>query len=195
MSNVTYKLGFCRSCHINVQHFRGPKPVIARAFDLFSLYVFNFGPWYCGQCEKQNRSLPWIRKSEPTKQRIDEGSERIGNFIRSDGSLILRKKRSSRYSPKFRSGVVHRLLNGKTNIAQLTVELEVTEADLLSWVAEVVDSRDQRIVELTSLLKSYHRAAANLIGITDNSLRFDEDENMIEGSYHRRSTESPSTPE
>lgn len=191
MSNVTYKLGFCRFCHINVQHFRGKKPVKSRALDLLSLYVLNFGPWYCAQCENRSRCLPRIRKSEPTKKRIDEGTERVGNFIRSDGSLVLRKKRSGRYSAKFRQGVVHRLLNGKTTIGQLTIELEITEYDLLSWVAEVLESRDQRIQELTSLLKSYHRAAANLIGITDNTADYDEEENMIEGNYEYRSDSSP----
>ena len=162
--------------------------------DFASLYVLNFGPWYCAQCEKRSRCLPWIRKSEPTKKRIDEGTERVGNFIRSDGSLVLRKKRSSRYSPKFRQGVVHRLLNGKTTIVQLTTELKVTEADLMAWVAEVLESRDRRVKELTNLLKSYHRAAANLIGITDDSVQFDEDDNMIEGRYEYRS-DSARTPE
>ena len=195
MPKVTYKFGFCRYCRINVQHFRGAKPLTSRVLDFLSLYVLNFGPWYCGQCRKRSRTLRWIRKSEPTKKRIDEGTEQIGNFIRSDGSLVLRKKRSSRYSQKFRQGVVHRLLNGKTNIAQLTVELKVSEADLMSWVAEVLESRDHRIEELTNLLKSYHRAAANLIGITDETPEFDEDENMIEGKYEYRSQSSAHSPE
>ena len=163
--------------------------------DFVSLYILNFGPWYCGQCERHNRCLPWIRKSEPTKKRVDDGTERIGNFIRSDGSLVLRKKRSSRYTKKFREGVVYKLLNGKTNIAQLTIELEVSEYDLMAWVAEVLESKDQRIGELTSLLKSYHQAAANLIGITDNTVRFDEEENLIEGQYEYRKPNSANAPE
>lgn len=154
-------------------------------FDTATLFVMNFGPWYCSRCEQKNRVLPWFRRREPTLRLIENSSEQIGNFIRSDGSLVLRKKRSSRYSQKFREGVVFRLLGGKTNIAQLTTELKVTESDLMAWVHEVLLSRDERIEQLTSLLKSYHRAAGDLIGIADQSLRFDEDENMIEGRFER----------
>ena len=102
---------------------------------------------------------------------------------------MLRKKRAGRYSEKFREGVVQRLLSGRTNIAQLSVELEVTEADLLAWINEVLESKELRIEELTSLLRSYSQAATDLIGIEDLSLRFDEDENMIEGRFSRRGSD------
>lgn len=189
MSSGVYKLGYCVSCRRNVHHFRGSKSWSARCFDFVSLYVFNFGPWYCSRCECRSQILPWFRRKEPTLRRIDDGTEAIGNFIRSDGSLVLRKKRSSRYSQKFREGVVLRLLTGKTNLAQLTTELKVTEADLMSWVNEVLLSRDERIQQLTSLLKSYHRAAGNLIGVVDQSEDFDDvgdDDNLVEGQFERR---------
>lgn len=191
MSKGSYKLGYCKNCRRNAHHFRGEKTLRARVVDLCSLYILNCGPWFCTQCERRKRSLPWIRKSEPTIKRIDDGTEQIGNFIRSDGSLVLRKKRSSRYSTKFREGVVLRLLGGKTTMAQLTTELKVTEADLLSWVSEVIQDRDDRIQELTSLLRSYHRAAADLIGISDQTVHYDEEENMIDGHFKRTSTDSP----
>ena len=183
MAKIIYKVGFCKYCHINVQHFRSAKTLRARALDLCSLYILNFGPWYCGQCERSRKFLRWVRRSEPVKNRIDDGGEPIGNFLRSDGSLVMRKKRSSRYTQKFREGVVDRLLNGRTSIGQLTIELEVSEADLLAWVGDLLNSKDQRISELTSLLRSYHRAAENLIGISDDSAVFDEEENMIEGHF------------
>ena len=156
--------------------------------DFLSLFVLNFGPWYCSYCDKRTRSLPWVRKRKPSNSQHNDrldGADRVGNFIRNDGSLVLRKKRAGRYSEKFREGVVQRLLSGRTNIAQLAVELEVTEADLLGWINEVLKSRELRIEELTSLLRSYSRAATDLIGIEDLSLRFDEDENMIEGRFSR----------
>ncbi len=186
MPQGCYKLGYCDYCRRNVHHFRGRKSFRARVVDFFSLFIVNFGPWYCSQCERRKLSLPWIRKSEPTIQRLDDGHEKIGNFIRSDGSLVLRKKRSSRYSNKFREGVVLRLLSGKTTMAQLTTELKVSEADILSWISEVISSRDNRIDELTSLLRSYHKAAASLIGISDESMQFDEDENMIDAKFERQ---------
>ena len=79
-----------------------------------------------------------------------------------------------------------RLLSGKTTMAQLTTELKVSEADILSWISEVISSRDNRIDELTSLLRSYHKAAASLIGISDESMQFDEDENMIDAKFERQ---------
>lgn len=191
MARGCYKLGYCKDCRRNVQHFRGKKSLRAGVVDLLSLYILNYGPWYCSQCERRSRSLHWIRKSEPTIHHIEDGTERIGNFIRSDGSLVLRKKRSSRYSTKFREGVILRLLGGKTTIAQLTTELKVTEADLLAWISEVIENRDNRIGELTSLLRSYHKAAASLIGISDETVRYDSEENMIDAHFERHSVESP----
>ncbi|MEM9410460.1 MAG: hypothetical protein AAGA30_05070 [Planctomycetota bacterium] len=163
-----------------MQHFRARKTSWARIIDVSTLFVLDFGPWFCSQCDSRARWLPWIRKKHPTIRRVDDGSEQIGNFIRTDSSLVLRKKRSSRFSKKFRQGVVFRLLTGKTCISQLTTELNVTEADLMAWVNELLETKDQRISELTGLLKSYHRAAADLIGITDESPVFDEDENTID---------------
>lgn len=189
MSNGSYQLGFCKSCRRNVQHFRGRKSPFARAVDIGTLFILNFGPWYCSQCESRVRWLPWIRKKHPTVRRIDDGSEQVGNFIRSDSSLVMRKKRSSRYSNKFRQGVVYRLLTGKTTLSQLTTELNVTESDIMSWINELLESKDDRISELTGLLKSYHRAAANMIGITDETPEYDEEENMIDATFQKRTFE------
>ena len=190
MSSGTYKLGYCISCRRNVHHFRGVKTWSAIIFDAATLFALNFGPWYCSRCEYKTVVLPWFRKREPTFRGIDDSTEQIGNFIRSDGSLVLRQKRSSRYSQKFREGVVMRLLSGKTNIAQLTIELKVSEADLMAWVYDVLESRDERIEQLTSLLRSYHRAAGDMIGIADESLRFDESENTIEANFRKNESDA-----
>ena len=192
MASGSYQLGYCHSCRRNVQHYRGPKSRLAHFMDVTSLFILNFGPWYCSYCDKRTRSLPWVRKRKASNSQHNDrlgGTDRVGNFIRNDGSLVLRKKRAGRYSQKFREGVVQRLLSGRTNIAQLSVELEVTEADLLAWIHEILEAREMRIEELTSLLRSYTRAAADLIGIDDDSIRFDESENMIEGRFSRRSTD------
>lgn len=190
MPSGSYQLGYCHACRRNVQHYRGPKSRWAQTMDVVCVFILDFGPWYCSYCDRRTNSLPWVRKRKASNSqhndRVD-GTDRVGNFIRSDGSLVLRKKRGGRYSKKFREGVVQRLLTGRTTIAQLTVELEVTEADLLAWIHDVLQARDLRIEELTGLLRSYTRAAADLIGIDDHTLRFDESENMIEGRYSRRS--------
>ena len=192
MPSGSYELGYCHSCRRNVQHYRGPKSRMAQVLDVASLFILNFGPWYCSYCDGRTRSLPWVRKRKASNSQHNdrvEGADRVGNFIRSDGSLVLRKKRGGRYSTKFRAGVVQRLLAGRTTIAQLTTELEVSEADLLAWIEDVVEEKDRRIEELTNLLRSYTRAAADLIGIDDHSLRYDPSEDMIEGRFSRRSTD------
>ncbi len=190
MSGGSYKIGYCNSCRRNVQHFRGRKSAAARILDISSLFMLNFGPWYCSHCEIRTRSLPWVRRRHPTYNRVadrlDESTPRIGNFIRSDDSLVMRQKRTGRYSRKFREGVVLRLTSGKTSISQLKSDLDVTERDLMAWVAEVIEAREIRIAELNSHLKSYTRVAADLIAIDEKHFEFDESENLIEGRFERR---------
>lgn len=191
MSSGSYQLGYCNSCRRNVQHYRGPKSRPARVFDCASLFVLNFGPWYCSYCDKRTRSLPWVRKRKASNSQHNDrlgDTERVGNFIRSDGSLVMRKKRAGRYSKKFREGVVQRLLNGRTTISQLTVELEVTEGDLIGWICDLLEEKDSHIEDLTNLLRSYSRAAADLIGIEGQEFRVDDSENMIEGRYTSRAS-------
>lgn len=192
VSGGRYQIGYCRSCGRNVQHFRGPKSIATKFRDLTTLYILNFGPWYCSHCEKRTKCLPRIRNREPTNPVISDRlteSERIGNYIRTESSLVLRKKRAGRYSKKYREGVVVRLVTGKTNVAQLIVELNVTENDLMAWIAELIENRDNRIDELTALLRSHSRAAASRIGINDDSPRFNEADNLIEGRYERRKSD------
>ncbi len=192
VSGGSYQIGYCHSCGRNVQHFRGPKSMVMKFRDFTTLYILNFGPWYCSHCEKRTECLPRIRSNEPTNPVISDRlteSERIGNYIRTESSLVLRKKRAGRYSKKYREGVVVRLVTGKTNVAQLTIELNVTESDLMAWVAELIEARDNRIEELTGQLRSHSRAAASRIGINDDSPRFDEVDNLIEGQYERRKSD------
>ena len=188
----TYELGYCTSCRRNVQHYRGSKSRLAQTMDALTLFILNFGPWYCSYCDRRTRSLPWVRKRQPTTNpHFDRAgdADRVGNFIRTDSSLVLRKKRAGRYSKKFREGVVNRLLTGRTTMSQVAVELEVTESDLLSWIHDLVESKDLRIEELTSLLRAYTRAATDLIGIDEDQIRFDDQENMIDANFTRRSSD------
>jgi hypothetical protein len=193
MGSATYQLGYCKMCCRNVPHFRGRTRLLPTILNVATFNLFRFGHWYCGQCEFRSQHLRRVRRNKlmmPTNETSLEQTETVGNYIKSDGSLVLRKKRSSRYTNKFREGVVQRLLSGKTNIAQLTTELGVTEYDLLSWVNDALRTRDDRIRELNGLLRSFQTAYR--VGISDESIRFDENENLIDGSYEHRETDEPS---
>ena len=61
----------------------------------------------------------------------------------------MQSTRSSRYTDKFRAGVVQRVLEGKQSLARIADELDVPQADLLVWVAQQFDRQQQQIEQLT----------------------------------------------
>ena len=89
-----------------------------------------------------------LQTDEPTP------AEPIGNVLRSDQSLLARKARSNRYSEKFRESVVKRVLSGQSTIAQVRVELKVTERDVLDWIAASNARKDDQILELNQTVES-----------------------------------------
>jgi len=80
--------------------------------------------------------------------------EKVGNFLRSEESLILQSTRASRYTKKYRESIVDRILSGKATITQIRNELGVTERDVLEWLNERVFRQQQKIAKLTQVVKS-----------------------------------------
>lgn len=73
----------------------------------------------------------------------------VGNFIRGESNLVMQSTRSSRYTEKFRAGVVQRILEGKQSLSQIADELDVPQPDLLVWMAQQFDQKQQQIEQLT----------------------------------------------
>lgn len=169
MTTEKMTFGFCPMCMQNVEHVRKFSSPFFWILDLFSLRIlrlFRLGPWYCFQCERKTFYLKWSRRSAPTyhsdtsevnfspksSSQPNSDSQSIGNYLRNEQSLVMKDKRSNRYSQKFRDSTVARILTGATTIAQVRQELNVSEQDIIGWIANVAVKRQERIDELVDAL-------------------------------------------
>lgn len=115
---------------------------------------------------------------------VEEGSsvESAGNYIRTTESLVMRRNRAKRFSQKYRDGVVQRLIGGTATISQIGQELDVTERDLVDWIADALATKQDRIDELTSILKSFH-SLEDRVKIEHEPVSFADDAgNTIDGT-------------
>jgi transposase-like protein len=173
-------LGFCPMCMQNVEHTRKFSFPLFGLLDLLTLRVLRFariGPWFCFQCEQKTIYLPLPRRGAPTfcidqsrahfrggaqvdpfvEQGLNDQSssqESIGNYLKSEQSLVMRNQRSQKYSQKFRDASVMRILSGATTFSQARHELGVVENDLIAWIADLLARKQDRIDELAVALKS-----------------------------------------
>ncbi len=167
--------GFCPMCMQNVEHARKPRLlgfVLLDIVTLGALLVFRIGPWYCFQCERKTYYLKPIRRSAPTFHKTrsrseydsppltelsgsveDGSSESIGNYLKSDRSLVMQDKRANRFSQKFRDASVERLLSGTASLTQIRNELEISETDIVSWIEDSVARKDEQIEKLSLALE------------------------------------------
>lgn len=76
-----------------------------------------------------------------------------GNFLRNDHSLVMRSARSDRFTEKFKDGIVHRILNGTTTIADVRKQHHLTEQDVIDWMKQSFDRKQKRVDELTHQLR------------------------------------------
>lgn len=175
--NHNQTLGFCPMCMQNVQHTRTFSLRLFNWLDLISLRalkIFRIGPWYCYQCECKSFLLANPKRSAPTfnslqlKSSFEIGFENepaepetstatvasVGNYLKSEHSLVMRDKRSRKFSQKFRDATVLRILSGATTMTQARHELEVKETDLIDWIANLMKRKDERIDELLLVLQS-----------------------------------------
>ncbi len=190
MPKLTSKIGYCASCMTNIPHVRRIANPVIWAVDLVSVRLvapfFRLGPWYCVQCNNRKFLLPTRRRAAGT---FDPGAEEsaqvesVGNYIRTTESLVMRRNRARRYSQKYRDGVVQRLIGGTATISQIGQELDLTERDLVDWIADALAGKQDRIDELTALLKSFHGYEGQ-VKIEYQSFSFaDDEESTIDGTY------------
>ena len=66
----------------------------------------------------------------------------------------MRSARSDRFTEKFRDGIVQRILNSTTTIAEVREQYHLTEQDLIDWMKHSFDRKQKRIDELKEQLKS-----------------------------------------
>jgi transposase-like protein len=76
-----------------------------------------------------------------------------GNFLRNNQSLVMRSARSDRFTEKFRDGMVQRILNGTTTIAEVREQHHLTEQDVIDWMKHSFDRKQKRIDRLVEILR------------------------------------------
>jgi hypothetical protein len=173
----------------NIPHVRRISNPLLWLLDVLTLCVVSLlriGPWYCIQCGKKKMFLATRRRSAGTfDPEVEHGSsvESAGNYIRTSESLVMRRNRAKRYSQKYRDGVVQRLIGGTATISQIGQELDLTERDLVDWIADALAAKQDRIDELMALLRSVQVLEDHVkIEYQPISLA-DDDAPTIDGNY------------
>lgn len=209
MSNEDKMMGFCPLCMQNVEHTRKFSSILTLLLDRLILSfprIFRIGPFYCFQCETKSLYLRPIRRDAPTfdrqtsevnfanpkhdrrrkerrKKKAAPGPEvtvePAGNFLKTEHSLVMQGRRSNKFSQKFREGTVRKVLTGKSSIQEVRRELEISEADLIRWIAELVHRKEQRIEELVAVLQSFETLPKNIGPILEST--FEKEGPIIEG--------------
>ena len=89
-------------------------------------------------------------KSSKAESSSDENKQSsAGNFLRNDQSLVMRSARSDRFTEKFKEGIVQRILQGTTTIADVREQHFLTEQDVIAWMKQSFDRKQKRIDDLT----------------------------------------------
>ena len=161
MSFQQTKSGYCAKCVSNETHVRKvPDGVywILDACTLSLVEMFRVGPWFCMECNTEQLYLP-VKKSPQGIERIrlakeeaNPQSRSVGNFLRSEQSLVQRQRRKSRYSEKFRDDLVLRILNGSTSLQQVRDDHNVSEQDVKDWILDMKQRHSSRLDEIDRLL-------------------------------------------
>ena len=189
MPKLKSKIGYCSSCMKNIPHVRRLSNPLVWLLDTLTLrtaQLLRIGPWYCIQCGARQMFLHSRRRSVGTfDPHLEENSgvESAGNYIRTTESLVMRRNRAKRYSQKYRDGVVQRLIGGTATISQIGQELDLTERDLVDWIADALAGKQDRIDELTELLKSVQECE-DQVRIEYQPVSFaSDDESTIDGTF------------
>jgi transposase-like protein len=152
----------CCGCEKSSYRLRVPDP--NSHTDVTSTDMSDVTPWRDRKDPNQRFGLLFRRKKNAdvvpgnaaveNKGKSESAMEHVGNFLRSDESLLVRKARAKRYSDKFREGVVSRILSGALTISQARKELGVSERDLLDWINDRIMRKDQKIAKLSQVVES-----------------------------------------
>ena len=140
---INRETGFCSNCNSNVVHVRIFKSRFTYWIDRLTfsfLAMLGIGPWQCVDCGTRNFLLP--AKKEDAQRKISEKEEQpkpdmaVGNFIRTEHSLAHAVSDESRFSIKYRMGIVEKLLSCKQSVSKTCQELNVSEIELQRWIKE-----------------------------------------------------------
>ncbi len=191
MSPLRPKMGYCSYCMKNIPHVRKVGNSILWLLDSITLRLVRFfrvGPWYCIQCNQREVFLAGRKRSVEDYNPSEIRTESAGNYIRTTESLVIRRNRAARYSQKYRDGVVQRLISGTSTISQIGQELNLSERDIVDWIADALANKQERIDELMSIMKSVQQAHAGQVKISHESTSFADESGSttIDGEFQSR---------
>ena len=175
MSRHKHKWGFCLNCLRNVPHYREFRIAPLRFLDALSfriLSVFRIGPWYCVHCERkaiflggERSDAPQFRppfaaaENQPVETTRDAHSkppaELVGNFLKEEESLVMRATRLKKYSEKYRDSIVRRIMSGSATMMQIRQEKNLSEGELLDWIADLFRRMQSKMDTQTSMLEAF----------------------------------------
>jgi len=156
------KEGFCESCQQNKDHRR-----IAGLFSLLNLVLlgipslFGISTWSCVHCRSTRIFL--ARQREVRKKVPANSFRRVSLSPPPNGGLKpqdLKKvepRRSRLYSEKYRDGVVKRIISGITSVTEVRESLELPESDVIGWIKESFQRKEDRVEMLREALMLYQK--------------------------------------
>ncbi len=142
----TRRTGYCPICDSNVVHARFFDNRLAWQLDRLTfgiLAMWNVGPWRCVDCG--NRQMLIERREVARREVSDRPTDHdppaaIGNFIRTRESLAHAISNGSRFSEKYRAGVVQKLLTSETTVSRVCRDLGVSELEVQQWIRGWVET-------------------------------------------------------
>ncbi len=172
--------GFCKDCCANINHTRIFRSKIGWFLDFITFRFvsrFRLGPWRCPQCNRRSfylhlprGSANTIRPSTRLRSVAEEEKvvvEHAGNYLRREKSLVARRERCSRYSEKYRESIVQKILDGDSTIAEVRRELDLSEQDILDWIALAYFDQAKKIEELNAIIFALTEGAPMRIEASD----------------------------
>lgn len=108
---------------------------------------------------KANNTQPIVKANSTAAPKPEtEPAVPVGNFLKSDKSLVNRKHRLERFSEKYRDAVVRRILNGTATISQIRNDKRLSETEVAEWIADLFDRRQKRIDDLEKIVEAIAQA-------------------------------------
>lgn len=114
---------------------------------------------------QRTKTNPSFRSEDSSSPNTGENSEvvatpavPVGNFIKSEKSLTNRSQRLGRFTEKYRDAVVRRILSGSASIAEVRQDKQLSEGEIVEWIADMFARSQKKIDDLERLVKSISKA-------------------------------------
>ncbi len=112
-----------------------------------------------------------------------EPAESVGNFIKTDSSLLMKSTRLQRYSEKYRDAVVRRILTRSSSIKQVREEKQLSESEITDWIADFFQRQQEKI----DALELFKKSIAQSQNLVDQTLQdFGDQSGTVSGQVRPR---------